>query len=251
MVDIHSHVLWGVDDGARSCDESLAMLGVARQHGTTDIVATPHASMRYRFHPDLVRERVGQLAAESASAKLKIHWGCDFHLSFDNVEDALRCPSRYTINGGPYLLVEFPDHSIKGMSRILASLLDRGLIPVMTHPERNRHLRSIPADFREWLAKGCLVQITAQSLLGRFGKEAEHSAWEMIRRDMAHFLASDAHDPKDRTPRLDEAFAAVTRRMGEAVATRLLVDNPGAVIAGRKIEHTRQRRPSWFTWRSS
>lgn len=225
------------------------MLGIALQHGTTDIVATPHASLRYRFQPEIVRARVEELAVGAAIPKPRVHWGCDFHLSFDNVEDALRNPARYAINGGRYLLVEFPEHSVAGMGRILTTLLDRGLVPIMTHPERNPHLRSIPAEFREWIAKGCLVQVTAQSLLGRFGKTAEHSGWEMLRRNLVHFLASDAHDTKDRTPRLDEAFEAVRKRMGEAVATRLLVENPGAVIAGGKVETEPLRKASWFGWR--
>ena len=223
------------------------MLGVALQHGTTDIVATPHASMRYRFQPEIVRERVHALTCGSGAPKPRIHWGCDFHLSFDNVEDALREPTRYTINGGRYLLVEFPDHSIAGMGAVLEMFLQRGLIPILTHPERNPHLRAIPREFQDWIARGCLAQITAQSLLGRFGKHAEESGWEMLQRNLAHFLASDAHDTQDRTPRLDQAFEAVRKRFGKEEAARLMIKNPGAVIANGRVERRRTLR-RWFQW---
>src|SRR6266700_1436516 len=107
MVDIHSHILWGLDDGAETFEESIAMLELAAASGTTDIVATPHANSRYRYQPDVVDQRIVEAAA-SVSGKLRIHRGCDFHLSFDNVQDAMENPSKYAIKGGSYILVEFP-----------------------------------------------------------------------------------------------------------------------------------------------
>src|SRR5690348_1618936 len=188
------------------------MLELAADSGTTDIVATPHANSRYRFQPELIGQRIAEASARM-TGKLRIHRGCDFHLSFDNVQDAMETPAKYAINGGHYLLVEFPDATMAGMQRVLSTLLGCGLIPIMTHPERNTHLRKIGEEFQGWIRMGCLVQITAQSLLGRFGKRSEESAWEMVRRDMAHFVASDAHDVEDRTPRLDLAFEALSTRM--------------------------------------
>jgi len=245
MVDIHSHILWGLDDGAETLDQSLAMLKIAAESGATDIVATPHANYRYAFQPALVAQRIGEVSAASGG-RPRIHAGCDFHLSFDNVQDALEHPTKYTIDGGRYLLVEFPDTALTGMGAALGALLQRGLVPVMTHPERQPELRRITPDFEAWIHMGCLVQVTAQSLLGRFGKHAEESAWEMIRRGFAHIVASDAHDDKDRVPRLDEAFEAVRSRAGRPCAQLLFVDNPQAVIAGESVATEIPRRPSRF-----
>src|SRR5262249_6680108 len=158
-IDIHSHVLWGMDDGAESMEQTLAMLKIAREHGTTDIVATPHANFHFAYQPELVKRRISEAAAASGGVPV-IHRGCDFHLSFDNVQDALEVPGRYAITTGPYLLVEFPDNSLTGMAEVLRTLLSRGLVPIMTHPERQLKLREIPAEFLDWVQQGCLVQVT-------------------------------------------------------------------------------------------
>jgi protein-tyrosine phosphatase len=107
-------------------------------------------------------------------------------------------------------------------------------------------LREIPAEFQEWIQQGCLVQVTAQSLLGRFGRHAEESSWQMIERGLAHFVASDAHDERDRTPRLDAAFDAVSRRVNPAAAELLFIENPKAAVAGTKIAGTVPRRKRWY-----
>lgn len=248
MVDIHSHILWGLDDGAETFDDTLAMLKLAADSGTTDIVATPHANSRYRYNTEVVKQKIEQVSS-SGSATPRIHRGCDFHLSFDNVQDAMDNPAKYSINGGRYLLVEFPNNNpLAGMKRVLATLLDIGLTPIMTHPERHNHLRKINEDFREWIQMGCLVQVTAQSLLGRFGRQAEVSAWEMVRRGLAHFVASDGHDVEHRPPRLDLAFDAVASRVGQAHAQLLLIENPGAVLAGGSIRAPVPEPRPWYRW---
>jgi protein-tyrosine phosphatase len=245
LVDIHSHILWGLDDGAETLEESIAMLQLAADSGTTDIVATPHANSRYRYQPEVIDQRIVELSSK-LNGKPRIHRGCDFHLSFDNVQDAMENPTKYAINGGHYLLVEFPDSTIAGMQRVLSTLIGCGLIPIMTHPERNSHLRKIGEEFQEWIRMGCLVQITAQSLLGRFGKRSEESAWEMVRRGIAHFVASDAHDVEDRSPRLDLAFEALSTRAGEAKAKLLLIENPKAVLAGKRVQVDMPKPKPWY-----
>ena len=132
------------------------------------------------------------------------------------------------------------------MGQVLGALLNRKLIPIMTHPERHGHLRRLPPEFEEWIRMGCLAQLTAQSLLGRFGKRSEESAWEMVRRGLAHFVASDAHDDSDRTPRLDTAFQAVSSRVNAAHARLLFVDNPKAMLWGREVRSQIPKRRFWY-----
>jgi len=247
MVDIHSHILWGLDDGAETLEESLAMLKLAAESGTTDIVATPHANSQYRYQPEVIQQRIEEASA-GLSGKPRIHRGCDFHLSFDNVQDAMENPARYAINGGHYLLVEFPNGPLAGMKRVLATLLDCGLTPIMTHPERQMQLRRINEEFLEWIQMGCLVQVTAQSLLGRFGKHSEESAWEMVRRGLVHFIASDAHDVTDRPPRLDLAFEALSKRVGESTAQLLSIENPQAVLSGERVRVNTPKPKPWYRW---
>ncbi len=235
LVDIHSHILWDMDDGPAEMEQSIAMLQMATESGTTDIVATPHSNYRYRYEPEKVRERIAALAAAVPGGPA-IHQGCEVHLSFDNVEAVIGDPRPFTINGGAYLLVEFPVSSIAGMGRTLGMLLERGLIPIVAHPERNPLLQHLPDDFLECVAQGCRAQITAQSLLGRFGKSCEKAGWEMLERGLAHFVASDGHGTTDRVPRLDEAYAAAAKRLGEDDARRWFIDQPRAVLRDERVE---------------
>lgn len=232
MIDIHSHILWGLDDGARTLEDSLALLQAAAAAGTTDIVATPHANSKYPFDPPTIASRIEELR-RSHSGPPSIHFGCDFHLSPLNIEDALDNPTKYTINSGSYILIELPDRfSSNSITQVLESLLREGMTPVITHPERNPVLQQSLKSIDRWIDSGCLTQITAQSLTGRFGQTARRMAWQTVRSGRAHFIASDAHDVKDRPPCLDEVFTLVRKDLGESVATRLLVDNPQVALEG-------------------
>src|SRR5437588_11975332 len=111
MVDIHSHILPELDDGAKSLEESIEMLEIAVAAGTTDIVGTPHSNAEFAFRPDLIQEKIATLQS-AMKDRIQIHSGCDFHLSYDNIQDALAHPTKYTINNRCYLLVEFSDASI-------------------------------------------------------------------------------------------------------------------------------------------
>ena len=235
MVDIHSHALWGLDDGPETYEESLAMLRMAASAGTSDIVATPHANSQYTFDPQLVEARIAQL--EGAGERLpRIHRGCDFHLNFVNVRAALQEPGRFTINHRNYLLVEFPDIAIPaGIDGVFSQFLDGGIVPVVTHPERNALLMRNPDQLARWVEKHCLMQVTALSLLGGFGATALKHAWELMERRLVHVVASDAHDPVQRHTRLAEARAEVARRAGEENAASLFELNPRAIIEGRDV----------------
>ena len=185
MVDIHSHIIFGVDDGSRSLEESLEMLAAAAQAGTTDIVGTPHAHPQYPFNPERIADHVAQLRAHCQAPR--IHTGSDFHLTYENIQDALVNPSKYTINGGRYLLVEFSDGSIPpAMDEVLARLVDTGFIPIVTHPERTLSLRHRQDLLAKWIGLGCHVQVTSLSLSGRFGKEVKRISAEFINKGLVH-----------------------------------------------------------------
>ena len=235
MIDIHSHILWDLDDGAKDRDESLAMLKMAAETGTTDIVATPHSDLQYKFNPELVAERIRDLTQATAGSP-RIHRGCDFHLSLDNVQAALENPSRFTINGLSYLMVEFADAFIPpSTEEIFRRLIQLGVAPVITHPERNPILQDSFKRLESWIQMGCLIQVTAQSLTDRFGKAAEKTAWALLKKGMVHVIASDAHDTEHRPPRLDIAREILTREINAHVADTLLEENPASIIAGERV----------------
>jgi protein-tyrosine phosphatase len=252
MVDIHSHVLWGLDDGSETYEESLAMLQAAAAAGTTDIVATPHANSEYAFDPEQIESKIARLQWSGAPLP-RLHRGCDFHLNFDNVQSALEEPGKFTIDHRNYLLVEFPDIAIPaGIDGVFTQFLDRGIVPVITHPERNHLLMQDLPQLAAWVGKGCLLQVTALSLLGGFGSRARSRAWELMDRRLVHAVASDAHDSVRRHPRLDKAHAEVARRAGEDNAALLFDRNPGAIVEGRhpgEIAPMSEFRRRWFLFR--
>ena len=236
MIDVHSHILHGLDDGAANFDVSLAMVRLAAEWGTTDIVATPHANLEYDFDPPLVEERLESLREAAGAACPRLYYGCDFHLSFDNIQDAVAHPTRYTINHGRYLLVEFSDLVIfPNTTEIFSRLLDAGMIPVITHPERNTLLQQRLPKLREWAEMGCLLQVTAQSFTGRFGRRAERFSKVLLEENLIHVVASDAHDTQHRPPDLREAHVWLTRERSEAFANALCVTNPGAILRSEPL----------------
>jgi len=248
MIDIHSHVLPGLDDGARSLQEAVGMLQMAAAAGTTDIVATPHASPQFAFDAETAERSIGELQ-QAAGPLPRIHYGCEMHLTLENLEDALRLPARYTIAHHGYLLLEFPDTLIpKTAPQILEQLMAGGLHPVVAHPERNPLLQKRIAELQAWVEQGCLLQVTADSLLGRFGKTAREAGAALMTRGLVHFLASDGHDLRHRPPVLEQVRRHVEETWGEETARRLLVENPRALLEGYPLESTLTpaRKKGWF-----
>jgi protein-tyrosine phosphatase len=251
MIDIHSHILPGLDDGARRQEEALAMVRQAASAGTTDIVATPHANEEFRFDEVATEQRITELQS-ACGATPRIHYGCELYLTPENIDDALRFPARYSIAGRGYLLIEFSDLLIpKTAGEILRRFVVTGMRPIVAHPERNPILRGRLDELAGWVEEGCLVQVTAQSLEGRFGRRAKACSEELIARGLVHFLASDGHETTHRPPVLDGAWRTVEQSFGLPTAQRLLVENPQAALRGEPIDtvvHANRRKSRFALW---
>jgi protein-tyrosine phosphatase len=255
MIDIHSHIIHGLDDGADSFETSRDMLRIAQETGTTDIVASPHANISYPYDPETIDAKIRAL---QEVAEIKIHRGCDFHLSLSNIQMAVQEPARFSINGLGYLLVEFPDVApLRGIDHIFAALREAGLTPIVTHPERNSFLASDVERLARWVENGIYLQLTAQSVTGElFGSET--SAWceRVLKMGLVHFVASDGHEAHTRTPRLDRARVKLEKDLGEECAELLLEIHPRAVIEGVSLPvgplavKDRARARKWFQFRA-
>ncbi len=224
------------------------MLRMAAAEGTTDIVASPHASPEFQFHADVTAQRVDELQAAMGDA-IRIHKGCDFHLSFDNITDAIANPRKYSINSKGYLLVEFSDFGIfQNTATIFERIIGAGMLPIITHPERNRLLQMKIEDLAAWAKMGCLIQVTAASFLGRFGSSSQKFSEELMSRGLVHVIASDAHDIEHRPPTLKPAREHLARKYGEDVAERLTVTTPRAVIDGQPVWKVEPGQPGkkWY-----
>lgn len=237
MVDVHCHILPGIDDGPATMEESMAMGELAVADGITHVVATPHFSSEYHFDFARVRRIRNELQSRIGD-RLQLATGCDFHLNPENLASLRKDPSPYCLNQHDYLLVEFNEISIPpGMDQTLHEIQLSGLRPVITHPERNRILQAHPERLKKWVRQGCFVQVTGGALTGTFGAAAQRDALKWMREGLVHFVASDAHNTRKRPLRLQPAYDVVLDQFGEAKARALFLDNPLAAFEGRELPH--------------
>jgi protein-tyrosine phosphatase len=249
MVDIHSHILPDQDDGAPTFEEALSMVNMAAAAGTTDIVASPHADSRFVFDPAVVERKIAELQ-QAAGDAVRIHYGCDCHLTPENIEDAIAAPGKYSIDHQGYILVELSDKMVpRNIDSVFTRMLAAGLRPIVTHPERNPLIHKKLPELELWVRQGCLVQVTAQSFVGKFGRSAKSASDELMRRGLVHFLASDAHDCTYRPPSLDEAWRYAAKHYGDETARILLEANPRATLTGADLPfpETKIKKRTWFS----
>ena len=237
MIDVHCHILPGIDDGPESIETSLEMAETAIADGITHVVATPHASSEYCFDFAQVREVRDELQSRIGD-RLILATGCDFHLNPENLQALRANASPFCINQRDYLLVEFSEYAIPpAMDQTLHEIQLLGLRPVITHPERNAILRQQSERLARWVRLGCFVQVTAGSLTGTFGPGAQKQAWRWLCDGMVHIVASDAHNTRGRPLRLTPAYEVVREQVGEQTARALLLENPKAALEGRDLPY--------------
>lgn len=237
MIDIHCHLLPEVDDGPKSWDMAVEMCRMSVADGITHAVATPHANDRYAYDRAYLAGLLAQLQ-EKAGPALQLTLGCDFHLSFENLERVLEQPHMFTIGETNYLLIELSNYSVPtNLAECFTRLGDRGLTPILTHPERNPILQQSPQRVLEWAEQGCLVQVTASALTGFWGERPEIAARWLLDRAAVHILASDAHDTRRRIPNLSSGRAAAEKIVGTEYANALVENNPDAILKGMPIPY--------------
>jgi len=256
MIDIHSHPLWEVDDGAESLEDAIGMCKIAAEDGITHMVATPHCNYTYVYNPEINREKLRELQSQIGESP-KLLLGCDFHLSYDNIQKLAGTPKDFTVNQSSYLLVEFPDQFVpEQLDRVFYEVQVSGLTPIITHPERNPVFARKKGLLYHWVSNGCLAQVTAQSYTGGFGEQPKRLAEGWLDSNLVHFFATDAHGTKHRRPVLSECYRKVAEAKGEPTAERLLKQNPEAVINDKPLPYQPpplpparpERKRGWFSF---
>lgn len=236
MIDLHAHILPGLDDGAGDLEETLDMCRIARDDGITTIVATPHSGNGYENDRLVVLSAVQQLRAclMELNIPLEILPGADIYLRHDLI-DLLRDGMVMTMNDNSrYVLVEFPHHIMPpNYIDWLFEMKLKGITPIFTHPERNTAIQKNINHVRQWVDRGGLVQVTAMSLTGDFGPEAARCARQLIRNRLVHAIASDAHSKSRRPPVLSGAVRAAKRMVDADYVEKLVNQFPAAIIAGQ------------------
>jgi protein-tyrosine phosphatase len=239
MVDIHCHLLPGVDDGAGDWDECLEMGRVAAADGITVIVATPHWPQN-NDAPDAARVRdlvaEVQQAFDDEGIAIHVYPGHELVI-LPEAPDELAAGNALGIAGTMrYALMETPYHHLPYYLReIIFQIQSRGFTPVIAHPERNPIIQAKPETLNDYIDSGCLVQVTAGSILGQFGAPSKRAAEYLMRQGWCHVIASDAHSTSGRPPALHEAMEAAATLIGEDAAQRAVTTTPADIVAGNPV----------------
>jgi protein-tyrosine phosphatase len=234
MIDLHSHILPGIDDGARTLEDSLEIARAAVEDGIVAIAGTPHVRDDWPTEANLMEARLGELRAaiEAAGIPLDVRSGGEIALGWVTrlAPEELR---RFGLGGSRYLLVETPYYGWpRDLPEILFSLLDEGFTPVLAHPERNADVAARPERLTELVREGVLVQVTAASVDGRIGRRAMECGRSLIRSGLAQLLASDAHHASVR----EVGMAEAVHRVGDPALARWLTwEVPSAILADKAI----------------
>lgn len=211
------------------------MCRMAAHDGITHMVATPHANDRYYYDRAYLTDLLSQLQQRIGPTP-QLSLGCDFHLSFENMQAALQTPERWCIANTHYLLIEFNNFSIPPqIDDWLANMCTIEIMPIITHPERNPILQKLPERVLQWVSCGCAVQVTASALTGSWGETASRWVRQFLKKGAVHFLATDSHDTVRRPPILSAARRVVEREFGTEMARALVEANPAAVLEDKPL----------------
>ena len=232
MIDIHSHILPGIDDGAKDLSDSLALLNIAQNDGITHMVATPH------IHIGRFNNSVSQLYSELANLKaqalvnnigIKLAVAAEVRLDVELMSLVLgnKLPFIGTLNSVNYLLLELPhSHVPQGYDKFINWLAKQNIKVIIPHPERNRDIQANPFYIDRLKQLGCEFQLTASSIEGAWGETAKNISIDMLKKGLVTYVASDAHSVKRRPPILSKAKKIVSELIGEIEAQNLFFNNP-------------------------
>jgi protein-tyrosine phosphatase len=239
MVDIHCHILPGIDDGAQDMEASLAMARRAVEDGIDTIVATPHWPYEQEPTPAAhVLALTAELQAELEQAQIPLRLVAGHECVITpELPDALASGEALAFGGRVrYTLLETPYHHLPFYLRdIIFQVQSRGFAAIIAHPERNPIIQNDPGQLAEYVRSGCLVQVTAGSLCGQWGSASKKTGLALFRRGLAHLIASDAHSANSRPPVLTEARQIVAEALGEEVARKACEDLPRRIVDGQPI----------------
>ncbi len=239
MIDIHSHILPGIDDGPQTLEDSLKMLKQSVMDGVTDIIATPHyIKGSYDNTVSIVNRKVELLrnAAAENQLAINIYPGAELYLDIDLLEEIQsgRVPR---LNGGNYILIELPAQSVPhGTEEIIFKLLINKLIPIIAHPERNAELIRKPNKLYNLIEKGALTQMNAGSLLGDFGGQVARASKLFLQHKFIHFVGSDSHHHQMRGSKLTKWVEEASAYLGIDQATEMVTNIPKKILDSAEIE---------------
>lgn len=235
MIDIHCHILPGIDDGAQNLSESIKMAKEAVKEGIDIIVATPHhLNSQFTNPKNSILQRVEELnhTLKQEKIDLIVLPGQETRI-YGELLEGIHCEEILSVSHSPYLLVEFPSASVpRYTERLFFDLQMKGFIPVIVHPERNQELIQRPDMLYQLVKKGALTQVTAASVAGAFGKKIKTFSLQLIEANLTHFIASDAHNTTTRSFKMGEAYDVIRSKYGSDFEF-LFKENAALIVEGK------------------
>lgn len=240
MIDIHTHILSGIDDGARDLEDSIEMAAIAAHSGVHTLVATSHANTqgffrRYDIRDYMKRLSILRQALKEEQIPLEILSGMEIFMT-DDVPEMIREEQLLSLNGTDYFLMEFGfGIDQEEMDDLLDQVMELGVIPVIAHPERYRCVQRSARGIFYWMEQGCLTQVNRGSIFGRFGESAKMCVDHLLEKRMVTCIASDAHKPYERTTYMADIKEYMEEKYSFEYSKKLLYDNPRRILSGERI----------------
>ena len=239
QIDIHSHIIPGVDDGSRDMETSIALLKMAADNGTTDIIATPHViDVSTTLTWDIIRRKVEELQkeADSHDIPIRIYPGAETELNWDLLELIRKDHSAFCLAGSRYCLMEMPSLMLPAnLEEMIYELQLMDIVPVLAHPERQMQLMENPEKLLALLKRGCVAQSNGGSLTGVFGPKPHDKVRMLINNSMVAFMGSDAHNLRHRNTNLAGAREKIVKHWGEKCATELFETRPNYILENKAL----------------
>ena len=236
MIDLHAHLLPDWDDGAADKAESDRMIEIAREDGISGIALTPHvfSMSKTRNEAKDLKIRIRAFRDQTKPSGVDFYPGAEVYVHTEMISHIRE--HELTVNGSDYVFIEFPSQSLSGgASNLIYRMMLAGLIPIISHPERNAEFARRPQALYEAVRNGALAQVTAQSLLGGFGKHTQNTSELFLRHGLVHLIASDAHNALARPPRLSAAVEKAAEIAGAAKASAMVTAVPVAILENQQI----------------
>lgn len=239
LIDMHNHILPGVDDGSKDMDMSIKMLHIAASEGITSIILTPHNKPNHRnVHKDSMSARIEELRRQCELNGINIEFYTGNEVFYrSGVIDAIEEGRAMTMAGSMYVLLEFtPETEWDYVRRGVYEVVSGGYTPIVAHVERYNHVMKSMDRVYELCDMGAHLQVNASSVMGEVGREIKNATKKLLKQDLVDFIASDAHDDKKRTPKLADCAKYITKKYGADRAQKIFVDNPKCIIENQYIE---------------
>ena len=253
MIDVHSHLVYGVDDGSRDLEETIAMLKEAKEAGFTDIILTPHYMEDYYMVPsEDIEKRIDIMKDEANKIGIELYQGNEIYAT-ENIVKLIEEKEAVSLNNSRYVLFELPMQTKPmNLDEVVYIILESGRIPIIAHPERYRYVQEDPNILLDYINQGVLFQANYGSITGHYGKEIKETVKKLLTHNMIHFLGSDNHRVHSVYREIPDIMPILTKWIGEEKVKELTVENPRHIIKNEEIEIENPEeiaKKSWKFWK--